>query len=145
MDEPVVGASPEYALAVRRLGQGEDRAVDLGTGVVPRYRPTGRLQLVRVVPSQIRADDLPTAAEVGRAEKDIAGDIELVRGMRREQNREGPIEPVLEALRADSPTIQFRPDRDIADLAGAVVVVGHDVVVSVASGGTGGHDVPRLV
>src|SRR5215204_4290660 len=112
MDEAVVGASPENALAVRRLGQREDRAVDLGAGVVPRYRPAGRLQLVRVVPGQIRTDDLPTAAEVGRAEKDIAGDIELVRGMRREQNRESPIEPVLEALRTGSPTVQFRPDRD---------------------------------
>src|SRR5215211_5725220 len=101
MDEPVVGASPEDAPAVRRLGQCEDRAVDLGAGVVPRYCPTGRLQLVRVVPGQIRTDDLPTAAKIRRAEKDIAGDIELVRGMRREQNREGPIDPVLEALRAD--------------------------------------------
>src|SRR5215211_8889081 len=75
----------------------------------------------------------------------IAGDVEIVGRVRRKEDRKGPLKAVFETLRPDAPTEQLRPDGDVAHLSGAVVVVGHDVVVDVTAGRTGCHDVPGLV
>src|SRR3712207_7205082 len=53
----------------------------------------------------------------------------VVRRVAGEEDREGPADPVLHALGAGAPAVELRPDGDVPDLAGAVIVVGGDVVV----------------
>src|SRR5256885_8125458 len=49
VDETVVGAGPQDVALVERLGQREDRAVDLGAGVVARDRAARQSELGRIV------------------------------------------------------------------------------------------------
>ena len=64
MYKPVVRARPEDSLLMRGLHKGEDGAVGLRAGCVPGYITTRRLELVRVVAREVRADRLPAPALV---------------------------------------------------------------------------------
>src|SRR5713101_879863 len=66
VDQAVVAAGPEHALADRRLGECEDRAVILGGGVVASDGTAGPFLLALVVAGQVGADGLPALALVGR-------------------------------------------------------------------------------
>ena len=82
--QPIVGAGPEDAALVRRLGEGEDRAVVLGAGIVLGDRAAGRAELAGIVARQVGADDLPAGALVGRAEDVVGRDIQHVGVVRRD-------------------------------------------------------------
>src|SRR4051794_23246005 len=60
-------------------------------------------------------------------------------------DRERPLQAVLQRVRAGSPSIKLRPDGNVADLSGAVIVMGHDVVVGTTADWARSNDVPRLV
>ena len=140
MDEAIVRARPEDARFVRRFDEREDRAVDLRARVVPRDRAAGGLQAAGVVARQVGADRLPGRAEIGGAEDAVAGDVERVRVMAREENREGPLEAVLQIHRAERPAVEFGPDGDIAPLPGAMVVEVHPVIEGARADRAGGDD-----
>jgi hypothetical protein len=77
--ETIVGAGPQRLTLVRRLHEREDRAVDLGAGVVVGDRSARAAELVRVVAREIRAHDLPALAFVDGAEDAVARDPQLAR------------------------------------------------------------------
>ncbi|GBD16679.1 hypothetical protein HRbin26_01582 [bacterium HR26] len=54
--------------------------------------------------------------------------------MLREEDREGPPDPVLEALGADAPAVELRPDGDVAHLLRPVVVESEPVVEDASAG-----------
>src|SRR5581483_9068781 len=121
MNQPIIGASPEQTTFNRRFGKGKDRAIVFRAGVIFGDGASGSLQLRRIIAREIRADNLPTAPLVGRAEDMVAGHIEHIGVMRREQNRTCPLEAIL--LVYGSPTRrQFGPDGNIAQLMAAVIV-----------------------
>src|SRR5438270_7764234 len=94
MYQTVIGAGPEYATFQRRLREREDGAVVLGAGVVFGYRSAGGIKLRRVIARQIRTDDLPGCAFVGRPEDLVARDIQHVGVVWRDERRKGPLEAV---------------------------------------------------
>ena len=78
-------------------------------------KPPETLLPALIVQRQVRADDLPAIAPVGGDVDVLTADVDLVVIVRRNQNREFPIEPVFHfgcrsAFRA------FRPHFDIARL-----------------------------
>src|SRR2546427_5858013 len=79
VNETVVGAGPQDVALVERLGQREDRAVDLGAGVVARDRAARQSELGRIVAGEVWTHDLPGVALVHRTEHAIAGDPQLPR------------------------------------------------------------------
>ena len=125
---PSSTAGPEDALLLRRLGEGEDRAVHLDAGVVAGDRAAGPLLLVLVVAGQVAADRLPRLAAVAGAEQHVGGVVEHLRVVRREHHRGGPLEAVLHLGRRDAGRVR-RPGGDVAGLAGAVVVPGQVAAV----------------
>src|SRR4051812_39468517 len=66
VDQPVVRAGPEDAALVRRLAEGEDRAIVLRAGVVAADWPAGGLEFAGIVARQVGADHLPALPLVGR-------------------------------------------------------------------------------
>src|SRR5579863_4152008 len=100
MNQPIIGASPEQATFNRRFSKGKDRAIVFRAGVIFGDGAAGSLQLRRIVAREIRADNLPTAPPVGRAEDVVAGHIEHVGVMRREQNGACPLKAILLVYRS---------------------------------------------
>src|SRR5262249_10629517 len=131
VDEAVVGARPEEARLERGFGEGEDRRVVLGADVVPGDRAAGGLERLRIVVGEVGADRLPAHAAVGRAEEVVAGGVEGVRPMARGDDREGPLEAVLEVSGGPAGVV-VGPDGDVLDLAGPPVVAGHGAAVAAA-------------
>src|SRR5579875_399509 len=125
MHQAVVRAGPEDAFFVRRLAEGEDGAVDLGTAIVSGKRSAGRLDLLRIVARQIRADRRPGMALIGRLVHVVRGDIEIVGIVRRNLYREGPLEAVAHDVGAGAESVQLRPDGYIASLTG-IRIPGHE-------------------
>src|SRR5262249_47797748 len=119
--EPVVAAGPQDPLLLRRLGEGEHGAKDLDAGVVARDRPAGPLLFILVVSREIAADLLPTLTCVTGAKDDLAGVIDDLRVLRRDENRGGPLEAILHLGGRDAARIPW-PCRDVAGLTGAAIV-----------------------
>src|SRR5690606_30730146 len=143
VDQAIVAAGPEDALLVGRLAEGEDRAVALRAGVVTGDRAAGDFQLLRVVPGQVRADDLPAGAVVRRAVDVLRSGIDDVRVVRRPLDREGPLEALLLLLCAASHTVRLRPDGDVADLT-RTRVPGEQPAVADARADAAGEHQPRF-
>src|SRR5258708_13369212 len=72
---------------------------------------------------KVRADNFPTAALVGRTEYMVAGGVEHVWIVGRDQDWKRPLKTVLLILRTPT-SRQFRPDSDVAFLASPVIVAG---------------------
>src|SRR5581483_1681954 len=130
MDQAIIRAIPEQAALERRFNEGEDRAVIFRTRIVLRDWPTGSFHPAGIVARQVGADNFPALALVGCAEDIVAGLIEDVGIVRREDNRAGPLEAVLQIARAPARS-ELGPDGDIARLARAVIVA-RDVALVVA-------------
>src|SRR5207237_3565843 len=96
-----------------RFGEGEYRAIDLRAGVVAGDRAARPLLLVLVVARQVAADRRPGLAAVLGFEEDVAGVVDHLGVVRRDQDRGGPLEAVAQVLGA---------------VAGHVVGVGGDVL-----------------
>src|SRR3954451_3517673 len=60
-------------------------------------------------------------------------------------DREGPLQEIFQRVRAGAPPVELRPDGNVENLPGAVVVVRHDVVVGTPADWARSNDVPRLV
>src|SRR5258708_11565379 len=72
---------------------------------------------------KVRADNFPTAALVGRTEYMVAGGVEHVWIVGRDQDWKRPLKTILLILRTPTGR-QFRPDSNIAFLASPVIVAG---------------------
>src|SRR5262249_30767475 len=116
-------------------------AVVLGAGGVTRDRAAGGAELGLVVAGEVRRERLPGGALVRGAEDVVTAGIEHVGVVRRDQDRVGPLEAVLEVLGAVA-AVHLRPDGDDARLAGAVVVAQHHAAAAGrAAHGAGVDDV----
>src|SRR5262245_20153119 len=123
VNKAVVRAAPEYAFFDWRLGSRENRAVILDRGVVLGDRTARRAQLRFVIAGQVRADRGPELAFVGCFEQHIAGRVQRVGIVRREKDREVPLEAILGGNSAVAERI-LGPDGYVADFARAVVDAG---------------------
>src|SRR5581483_5491310 len=128
VNQPVVAADPQEALLLRRLRDGEDGAEHLDAGVVAGDRPAAPLLLLLVVAGQILGDDFPGVPGVAGAEEDVGPVVDRLRVVLQDQDRGGPLEAVLHLRRVDATRVVL-VDGDVAGLAGAVVVAGHDAAV----------------
>lgn len=134
--QSVVGPRPDLALGERRERDREDGVVDLDPGVVAGDRAAGPLLLLLVVPGQVGADRRPGPAAIARAEKDVGAVIELLRIVRRNGDRRGPLEADPEVLAA-VPGGVGGIDRDISGLRRLLVVDGDDAAVFAGVGDPG--------
>src|SRR5262249_20225645 len=94
LHEAVVGAGPDEAGLLRRMGDGVDDVEGLHADVV-RREPAGALLLALVVERQIRTDLLPALTAVGRLMDELTADVDLVVIVRRNVERRVPDEAVL--------------------------------------------------
>lgn len=99
----------------------EDGTVDFSTHGITVNGATGDLQFGRVVACQIGADRRPALPFVGRLEDHVAGRIEHVGVVGREDNRVGPSKAIL-VLDGTFARCGLWPGGDQADLLGAFVV-----------------------
>src|SRR5262249_34334145 len=141
MHEAVIRAGPQHVALVRRLDEGEDRAVDLGAGVVAGDGAARGAHLARVVAGEILAHDLPRVPLVGGAEDEIAGDPELARIPAGVEDGERPLEAVAMLAGRRAHAVALGPHADDALLAGAVIVVDHPPHAGAAPDGAPHHDV----
>ena len=119
--QPVVAARPEDTRLVGRFGKGKDGAIGLRAAGVQRNRPARRLEFLRVVAREVRADCLPAIAFVGRLEDVVAGHIERVGIVGRDDDGIGPGKAVFEFGRIVA-VVGFGPDGDEPYLSRAMVV-----------------------
>src|SRR5262249_48989426 len=108
LDVAVVGPDPDHVLLRRRLHDGEDRVVDLHTGVIVGDRPSGLALLRLVVARQVRGDLLPRLALVAAPQEDLGAVVEGAGIVRGKQDRRVPLEAVLQVL-PPAPDRQLRP------------------------------------
>src|SRR5262249_18270497 len=116
------------ALLNRRFSQSEDRAVILDAGVVLGDRAARRAEFGFVVSRQVGTDDLPALALIRSLEEHVPCRVEQVWIVRREKNREVPLESILHALGAPAHRI-VRPDIDVALLPRAVIETSEQAAV----------------
>src|SRR6185437_4360674 len=105
---------------MRRLAECEDRAIDFRATVIVGYGAARGAELVGIVAREIRADCLPARSFVEGAMHDIRADIQHVGVVARHFDRKGPLEAILELVRADATDVvvdHFRPDGYVARLS----------------------------
>ena len=140
--QAVVGTGHEDAGLDRRLVEGVDHAAVLDADVV-RGEPAADSLARLVVGGEVGADLLPALAAVGGAVHVLAGDVERVAVVGRDQQREGPLEAVPELFRRPSAGA-LGPHLDVAELAVALVVADHDAASGARPRRAGPHDVRVL-
>ena len=128
----VIRAGIEHALLRRRLVERVDHAAVFDTDVV-RRQAAGDLLPVLVVRRKVRTDYLPALAPVRRAVHVLAGHEERIRVVRREQQRERPLEAVLQRLGRPSAGA-LRPDFHVADVPIAHVHPGDNAAARAGAG-----------
>ena len=106
---------------MRRLGEGEDRAVDLDRRVVVLQWPAGQILFFGVVAREVRADHFPGSALVAAPVDGLRGVVEQARIVLRDEDRGVPLETMLEVTRRHS-IDQHGVDGDRATFAVTVVV-----------------------
>src|SRR6185369_7716093 len=147
LHQAVVRAGPDRAGGERGLGDGEDRAVVLDAGVVLGDRSARRSLPALVVARQVGGDRRPALPAVGALEQHLRRGVEGMRIVGRKQDREVPLEAVLEIAGAPAHHV-LGPGVDVARLAGGVVLAVDEAAVGAAVddlrvGGIG-HDVAAL-
>ena len=110
LNEAVVGAGPDHARLLRRLGNAVDDVEVLDTDVVGR-ESAGALLLALVVERQVRTDLLPALAAVGRLMDELAAGVDLVVIVRRDVERRVPDEAVSSGRPPDRWSCPARPRR----------------------------------
>ena len=130
MDQSVVASGPEQALLPRRLGECEHGVIVFDTGDVEGNRAARGLLLGFVVASQVRADGFPGASLVTATQYHLRRGVQHVGIVRRDEQRLGPLQAVLEAGCAIARNIQGI-DRHVAEIVGAVIVAGHLTAVGI--------------
>src|SRR5215471_15959535 len=113
MDEAVIRSDPNRTFLKRGLRHGKNRAVG--------FLETAPVFLLLVIPGEIRADRLPTASFVGRAEKNVSSGVHHAGIVRRNNDRKRPLKAIFH-LRGGPAARIVRPDRDIANFAGLPVI-----------------------
>src|SRR5207247_1740058 len=86
-------AGPQQAALPRRLGDGENRAIDLDASVVAGDGAAGPFLLAPVVAREIIADLRPGLAFVLRHEENVGPVIDLVQVVRRDDDGGGCLRP----------------------------------------------------
>ena len=102
MHQAVVGRGPDLVPPMGRFDDAGAGRVDLGAGAFAGDRPAGRPLPLARVQAQVGRDALPAHALVAAAEHAVAAGIDRPRIVRREDDREGPGEAVLQILRRDA-------------------------------------------
>src|SRR5262249_19342897 len=116
--------------------------MDLGPRALPGDLAARGALARAVVEAQVGRDALPAHALVLGAEHAVAAGIERLRIVRREHDREGPGEAVLQVLGRDAGRL-FRPDIHQLDLARAMVVALQRA--GAAGRGADGADIDHVV
>ena len=142
MDQPVVGARPDQPRLRRTLVNRVDHAAVLHPDVVGGEAAGDGLPLA-VVGGQVRADLLPALAAVRGAVDMLAAHIDGVAVVRREEQREDPLEPVAQRLRRPAHRA-LRPHLHLPELPGSLVVADHDPAGRARSRGARPDDVRVL-
>ena len=114
LHESVVRACPDHTRLFRGLRDGENRARIFHADVVGS-ESAGDLLPALVVAGQVGADDLPAIPTVRRDVDILAAHVNFIVIVRRNRNRELPVESVLCLRGAGSGNI-FGPDLDLARL-----------------------------
>ena len=99
LHDAVVRAGPDQIAVLLARGQREHRAVDLRAVHVVRDRTARIPHRLRVVPRQVAADRVPRVAAVGRLPHALRRGVEHVRVGVREDDRVGPLPPLLDVPR----------------------------------------------
>src|SRR5262245_32183412 len=110
---------------MRRLDEGEDRAVDLGARVVAGDGAARGAHLAGVVAGEILAHDLPRVPLVGGAEDEVARDPELTGIPARVEDGKCPLKAVAMLAGRRAHAVAFGPHADDSLLPGAVIVMDH--------------------
>ena len=129
--QAVVGAAPQEAGLEVRFGRGENGGVVLDARVVLGNGPAGGDQLLGLVAGEVRADDVPAAAAVGRDVEVLRAGVQLLGIVGGEEDREVPLEAVLHALGAGAHGV-VRPDVDGAVQVPVVVESGEEAAIAAA-------------
>ena len=106
---------------LRRFGDGEDGVVNLDAGVVAGDGAAGPCCLVLSLRVRSGLICCPGLAGVGRFEQHVGGVIDRLRIVRRDQDRGGPLEAIVQIGGGVAGRIEGI-DADVPGLAGAVVV-----------------------
>ncbi|MBD3854056.1 MAG: hypothetical protein IFJ96_04685, partial [Acidobacteria bacterium] len=141
--QTVIAAGPDEPGLDRRLGDREDRVVELDPGVVAGDRPPRPGLLGLVVAGQIGADRLPALAAVRALEEHVGGVVDDLRVVGRDHDRGRPLKAVSEVDRPMARPV-FGVDADVRRLAGAPVITRDDAEVltgpdDVGIGGVSNH------
>src|SRR3954452_4029648 len=96
LDESIIGANPDLTFGDGRFGDGKDGVVVLGARVIDVDGSSGRLLLALVVAREVRTDGIPMHSAVRGFEETLATVIERVGIVRRNHDRSGPLEAMLE-------------------------------------------------
>ena len=104
----VVGPGPDAALLDRRFGNGENGAAQFHRQVVVG-QASRRPQHIGIIECEVGADDFPASAGVRRPMNELAAYVDCVVVMRRNSDRERPLETVLERS-AHVSVGRLRPD-----------------------------------
>src|SRR5487761_1301907 len=94
--QTVVRAGPNHAAVNRRNRERRNRRVDFRSRLIEVDRTAARHLGARYVASQVRADALPGFAVIVTFQHILRADQKLLRVGRREKNRMGPAETILE-------------------------------------------------
>ena len=94
MDEPVITASPDHASFVLRLGDGEDGAVVFHRGVILGDRSARLAHGAGVIAGQVGTNLLPALTFITCTEQHLCRCVDHIGIMRRDQDREVPLEPI---------------------------------------------------
>src|SRR5439155_996240 len=136
LHQTIVGADPDHARLLRRLGDRVNDAAVLDADVVGRQTARACLSSL-VVQREVWTDFLPALAAVGRLMQVLAADVDLVVIVRRDMERRVPDEAVLQVGRRAVRVLG--PYFDVAHLAPALVVANDDAA-DAAGAGRGGPD-----
>ena len=123
VDHAVVRSGPQHACLHGGFGEGEDRAVPLRAGHVTGDRSAHRAEGGGIVNGQVGADRLPAGAAVAGLEHFLRRDIQRVPVVRREDDREGPLEPVRH-VGCRVAVVIVEPHGHVAGLSRAMVIAG---------------------
>ena len=99
MHQPVIGAGPDLARAVRRRRHAGAGGMHFGAGRVMRERAAGIALAAGIVQAQVGRNGGPARAFIARAKNAVAAGIQRLGVTRRKHQREGPGEAVLQVFR----------------------------------------------
>ena len=94
MHQAIIRACPEKSALQRRFAEGKDCAIVLCADIILGDWAAGGSHLALVVACEVGTDHLPTAPFIGGTEDVVASRIQHIWIVRREQDRERPLEAI---------------------------------------------------